>query len=353
MRVMTRAMHRVRPRVFVSHPTTKLAHYFGDKAAAALARFADVRYNPEPRELGLDELVAAARGCEAVIAYRQTPGPRALFEALPDLVAFVRCAMDIRTIDVEGASAHGVLVTQASAGFIPAVSEWVMATLVNLARGLPQYVTAYHAGQPPVPAMGRELRGATLGVIGYGQISRYLCDLAVAFGMRVLVTDPHAMAERVDVRQVALNALLADSDFVVCLAAALPETENLMDAPAFAAMKPSAYFINAARGELVDEAALLHALDSGHLAGCALDVGRAPDQMPSPALARHPRVLASPHIGGLTPDAVEHQALETVSQLDVLLQGRMPQGAVNAPHATRLERWGHAAAVPQAAKARE
>ena len=80
-------------------------------------------------------------------------------------------------------------------------------------------------------------------------------------------------------------------------------------------MKPGAFFINASRGDLVDEAALLHALDSGHLAGCALDVGRAPDQMPSPALAAHPRVIATPHIGGLTPPAVEHQALETVAQL--------------------------------------
>jgi D-3-phosphoglycerate dehydrogenase len=106
-------------------------------------------------------------------------------------------------------------------------------------------------------------------------------------------------------------------------------------------MKPGSFFINAARGELLDEAALLHALDSGHLAGCALDVGRAPDQMPTPALARHPRVIASPHIGGLTPEAVEHQALETVAQIDALLQGRLPVGVVNAPRATRLARWGH------------
>jgi D-3-phosphoglycerate dehydrogenase len=192
--------------------------------------------------------------------------------------------------------------------------------------------------------MGRELRGATLGVIGYGQISRYLCDLALAFGMRVAVADPYVQVQRAGVRQVPLHTLLGEADFVVCLAAALPETENLMNAAAFAAMKPGAFFVNAARGELLDEAALLHALDSGRLAGCALDVGRAPDQMPTPALARHPRVIASPHIGGLTPEAVEHQALETVAQIDALLQGRLPAGAVNAPRATRLARWGHTVA---------
>ena len=131
-------------------------------------------------------------------------------------------------------------------------------------------------------------------------------------------------------RQVAVAALLAESDFVVCLAPANAETENLMNAAAFAAMKPGAFFVNAARGELVDDAALLAALDSGHLGGCALDVGRAPDQMPAPALARHPRVIATPHIGGLTPPAIEHQALETVAQLAQLLRGEMPEGAVNA-----------------------
>jgi D-3-phosphoglycerate dehydrogenase len=144
--------------------------------------------------------------------------------------------------------------------------------------------------------------------------------------------------------QVPLNALLANSDFVVCLAPALPETIRLMNAAAFAAMKPDAYFVNASRGELVDEDALLAALDSGRIAGCALDVGMAPDQTPSPALARNPRVIATPHIGGLTMPAIEHQALETVQQLRSLLQGQLPVGAVNAEHATRWRRLAQLAA---------
>jgi D-3-phosphoglycerate dehydrogenase len=103
-------------------------------------------------------------------------------------------------------------------------------------------------------------------------------------------------------------------------------------------MMQDAFFINASRGELVDEAALLQALQQGQLAGCALDVGRAPDQMPSPALAAHPRVLATPHIAGLTPQAVEHQSRETVAQLAELLAGRMPAGALNPAQASRLHR---------------
>jgi D-3-phosphoglycerate dehydrogenase / 2-oxoglutarate reductase len=154
--------------------------------------------------------------------------------------------------------------------------------------------------------------------------------------MRVLVSDPHAKVSDPALEAVSLDDLLAAADHVVCLAPALPSTENLIDRKRFAQMKRGAVFVNASRGNLVDEDALLQALDSGHLAGCALDVGRAPDQMPSPALARHPRVIATPHIGGLTPPAVEHQALETVAQLAEILRGGMPAGAVNADRATRL-----------------
>jgi D-3-phosphoglycerate dehydrogenase len=121
-----------------------------------------------------------------------------------------------------------------------------------------------------------------------------------------------------------------------------------MNAQAFASMKPGAYFINAARGELVDEAALLSALDSGHLAGCALDVGSEADQMPSLILARHPKVIATPHIGGLTPEAIEHQALQTVSQVAAILSGEIPQGAVNASHASRLSRFARGEKQAQA-----
>ncbi|MDR5748511.1 hydroxyacid dehydrogenase [Caballeronia sp. LZ029] len=323
-------------KVFVSHPRHMLDHYFGARASAALARIADVAYNAEDRELTTEELADAARDADVIIAYRQTPAPRALFEALPKLAAFVRCAVDIRTVDVDAASEMGVLVTQASAGFVPSVSEWVIGAMLDLARGTTAYAEAYHRHEAPVPKMGRELRGSTFGVIGYGQIARYLCDLALAFGMRVLVSDPYAKVDDARVQHVRFDDLLAQSDFVVCLAPANAQTANLMNAQSFAAMKPGAYFINAARGELVDDDALLAALERGHLAGCALDVGRAADQMPAPKLAAHPRVIAAPHIGGLTPGAIEHQSMETVAQTESLFQGRVPAGAVNAAHAFRL-----------------
>jgi D-3-phosphoglycerate dehydrogenase len=137
---------------------------------------------------------------------------------------------------------------------------------------------------------------------------------------------------------VSLEALLAEADFVVCLAASTPETDKMLDARRFTQMKRGAYLVNLSRGQLVDEAALEAALESGHLAGAGLDVGMAPDQMPAPNLARRKDVIATPHIGGLTPTATEHQAMDTVRQVQALAAGHMPEGAVNGEAAHRLSR---------------
>lgn len=321
--------------VLVTHPVGKLDLYFGQVALDELRQLAKVILNPFDRELSTTELAALANGCDALIAYRGTPGTAELFDALPRLKAFVRCATDIRTVDVDAAGVRGILVTRTGAGFGTAVAEWVIGCMVALCRQIPAYAADYHAGRPPRPAMGRELRGSVLGVIGYGLIGREVCRLAAAFGMRIVVTDPHALVREKGMAQVPLDTLLRQSDIVVCLAAATADTENLMNARTFEAMKHGAFFINAARGSLVDEQALLDALECGQLAGCALDVGRAPDQMPSEALARHPLVIATPHVGGLTRPATDFQALETVRQVGSLLAGRVPEGAVNAALASR------------------
>jgi D-3-phosphoglycerate dehydrogenase len=155
--------------------------------------------------------------------------------------------------------------------------------------------------------------------------------IARALGMRVLVNDPYVK----DVEQVSLDVLLSQADYVVPLAVATEETENLMNAAAFARMKKGAFLVNVSRGNLVDEAALEAALDSGRLAGCAMDVGRAADQMPTPRLAARPDVIATPHAAGLTAPAIEHQSLETAAQAGEIVQGRAPKGAVNAEHWTR------------------
>lgn len=178
--------------------------------------------------------------------------------------------------------------------------------------------------------MGRQLSGSTIGIIGYGAIGRALAPLAQALGMQVLVADPYAVVDVPGLSQVALDDLLARADHVVCLAVATDATENLIDAVALARMKPDAVFINLSRGNLVDEAALAEALVAGRIAGAAMDVGRAPDQMPTPSLAKLSNVIATPHIGGLTKPAIEAQALDTVAQVRAVVAGEIPYGAVNA-----------------------
>ncbi len=316
------------PCILLTHSPDALARYYGDRALAGLRALGEVRLHRGNAPLEGEALIAAAAGCDLIVSYRQSPGPAAMFERLPKLVAFLRCAVDIRNVDVAAASRAGVLVTQASAGFVPAVSELVVGFLVDLARGISSAAAEYHARRVPPARTGRELRASTLGIIGYGAIGRELARVARALGMRVLVNDPYVK----DVEQVPFDELLAQSDYVVPLAVATAETENLMNDAAFARMKPGACFINVSRGNLVDEAALARALDSGLIAGCALDVGRAPDQMPTPALAARPDVIATPHTAGLTLPAIEHQSLETVAQAARIAQGRVPKGAVNAEH---------------------
>jgi D-3-phosphoglycerate dehydrogenase len=318
-------------RILLTHSPDTLANYYGERALAGLKALGDVVLNLDEKPLEGEALVRAAAGCGLVVSYRQSPAPAALFERLPELVAFLRCAIDIRNVDVAAASGAGVLVTQASAGFVTSVSELVFGLMIDLSRGISSSSAAYHSGKIPQAALGRELKGSTLGVIGYGAIGREVVRLGKAIGMNVLVNDPYEK----DIRSVELQALISESDFIVPLAVATAETENLIGEKQFQAMKPGACFINASRGNLVDEAALVRALDSGRLGGCALDVGRAPDQMPTPAIAARGDVVATPHAAGLTLPAIEHQSMETVAQAAEILKGRAPKGAVNAEHWTR------------------
>jgi D-3-phosphoglycerate dehydrogenase len=241
----------------------------------------------------------------------------------------MRSAIDIRNIDVAAASAAGVLVTHAEAGFVKSVVELTLGFLVDLSRGISRAAADYHADRMPEIKVGRQLSGATAGIIGYGRIARDLAPLLAHMGMTVLIADPYAQVDDRRFQKLPQDELLARADYVICLAIANEETENLLDAAAFARMKPDAFFINMSRGNLVDEVALARALEEGRIAGAAMDVGRAPDQMPSPELARLPNVIATPHVGGLTPPASESQAMDTVRQVEALVKGEVPPGAVN------------------------
>ena len=325
-------------RILLTH-TPKMRHnYYGERALSGLAALAEVKLHDGVRPLDTTQLIAAARSCQIIVADRATACAAALFAALPELVAVCRVAVDIRNIDVAAASQHGVLVTHAGRSWVAAVSELVIGLMLDAARGISRANLAYKRAETPGVQMGRQLAGSAAGIIGYGPLGRSVAELALAFGMQVLVNDPYVTVEHDRIEQVELEQLLRRADFVLPLAVATAETENLIDARALRLMRSDALLINLSRGNLIDEAALIAALDEGRIAGAAIDVGRAADQMPSPELARRLDVVATPHIGGLTRTAVEGQALETVAQVAELLQGQAPTGSVNGETASRLSR---------------
>ena len=322
-------------KILLTHTPHMRDNYYGLRALAGLSALGEVVLHQGSDTLEGQTLIAAAKGCDLIVADRATALPAPIFDALPALKVALRCAVDIRNIDVSAASSHGVLVTRAKPGFVESVTELVFGFLVDLNRGVSRAAAAFQAGKVPTAQMGRQLSGTTIGIIGYGAIGRAVAPLAAAMGMRVLISDPYVTIKEPGLQQVDLATLLAGSDHVVCLAVANESTENLINAEAFAQMRKDAVFINVSRGNLVDEAALAAAITQGKIAGAAIDVGRAPDQMPTPAIAALPNVIATPHIGGLTPPAIEAQALNTVEQVRALVSGAVPEGAVNTETWTR------------------
>jgi D-3-phosphoglycerate dehydrogenase len=333
-------------RVFLTHNPEDLEAYYG-RALPRLEEVAEVERNPSSSDLSNEELIEAAAGCDVIVAHRSTPGDRLLFEQLPQLLAFLRCAVDTSTIDVDAASANGVLVARAGKSFVASTAELALGLLLASARNIALSTTDYAAGRQPVQRPGRQLRGQTAGILGYGSIGSYLAELLVALGMDVLVHDPLVHDPLVHdpfvdrpgadgVTFVAFEELLQNSDVVFPLAPGGPETDGLIGSAELALMKPGATLINVGRGELLDEDAVAEALASGRLGGLGMDVGRAGDQRPSPHLAAMPGVVGTPHLGGLTPENADAQALSSVEQVAAMLAGEIPPRSLNAEHATRL-----------------
>lgn len=324
-------------RVFLTHNTEDRAAYFG-RALPELETIAEVVINPHDRDLTDDELLDLAADCQVIVAHRATPGSARLFAEHPDLVAFLRCAVDISTIDVSAASKAGVLVARADKSFVPSTAELAVGLLIDLWRNIAASDHDYRQGEEPPQRPGRQLRGATAGIIGLGAIGAYLADLLAGLGMQVLGNDT-ADIQLAGVEMTSLEDLLTRSDVVFPLAPALPSTEHMIDAGALAEMKPGASLVNVSRGELVDEIAVAAALDAGTLAGFACDVGMAPDQRPSAQLAARPNVIATPHLGGLTPENADAQARSAVEQVAAMIAGEMAPRSVNEPDAGRLRAW--------------
>ena len=203
-------------------------------------------------------------------------------------------------IDVAAAAARGITVVHVPDYGTEEVSDHTLCLLLGVARGLPGLQTGLRGGGWDYAASGplHRLSGRTLGIVGLGRIGRRVAAKARPFGLRVLAADPYLPAEvfaEQGVERRPLDRLLAESDFVSLHVPLTEETRGLLDARAFRLMKPGACLINAARGALVDETALLEALDDGRLAGAGLDVLAVEPPPAEHPLLRHPRVLVTPH----------------------------------------------------------
>lgn len=325
-------------KILVTHDNDLLENFYSPKAVDELRALADVRVNGTDEPLEGARLIEAARDVDIIISDRLAPGTAELFRSLPHLAAFMRCAVDIRNVDVAAASEAGTLVVRCSSGYNEAVAEVAIGLVLTLARRLHVGDRLYKAGVARQPmVIGRQLAGSSLGLIGYGQIGRRVADLAIAFGMRISVYDPYVRVVNGCLRQTDFDEALG-ADFVVCAAYATEETKAMMNRAAFARMRPDACFVNVARGIIVDEDALEEALTTGGIAGAGLDVGLGHDEQPSPRIAALENVVAVPHVAGLTREASDHQAFETVRQVRELLDGKVPALAVNAHRAARLDK---------------
>lgn len=324
-----------RARIFLSHPETARTWWYGHEALEGLRRLGEVVLNRTDGPLAGSDLAEAAAGCRVMILDRATAVDGGVMGALPDLVAIVRSGVETRHVDVAAASARGILVTRSNPGYIASTAELILAHMLNCARDIPDYVNGYRKGQVRSPSHGLEMAGSVAGLIGYGRIARHLAHVLDAMGVSVLAHDPYAEIEP-PAHRASLPELLEVSDFVVPILAATGETANLLDEKALGSMKKGAFLINASRGDIVDERALAAALDDGRIKGAGLDVGWGADQTPSAALAAHPRVNATPHIGNLTTQAAARHPADTVAQTGEILAGRIPFGALNPDEAHRL-----------------
>jgi len=251
-----------------------------------------------------------------------------------------RAGVGVDNIDVEAASRHGIVVVNSPTGNIAAAAEQTVALLLALARHIPDATADLRAGRwERSRYVGTEIRGKTLGIVGLGKVGIEVARRAGegGLGMRLLASDPYAapeIARSLGVALVPLDAVLAQADFLTVHTSLTSATRGLIGASELARMKPSARVINCARGGVIEEAALLQALEADRLAGAALDVFT---QEPPPAgsvaraLIEHPRVIATPHLGASTEEAQINVALDVAEQLAEVLRGGSARAAVNAP----------------------
>ncbi len=264
-------------------------------------------------DITLDELSEVIADYDAIVVRSRTKVRKPLIDkAVPGLKAIIRGGVGLDNIDVAYARSKGIQVFNTPRASSNAVAELVTGLMFALARHIPRADASMKAGKWEKKKLkGTELAGKTLGIIGYGRIGRTLAEKARALGMTVVAYDPYVEGEEI----VSLDELLAQADYVSLHIPHTTETHHLINAEKMAKMKEGAYLINAARGGVVDEAALYEALKSGHLGGAAMDVysEEPPQSEVLRALIELPNFVATPHIGAATKEAQARIGDEIVS----------------------------------------
>jgi D-3-phosphoglycerate dehydrogenase len=283
-------------------------------------------------------LTAALAEADGLIVRSETKVDRALLAFGPKLSVVARAGVGVDAIDVAAATDAGIVVLNTPGANTLAATEQTFVLMLSLARHTPDAVASIRAGRwERKPFIGTELAGKTLGIVGLGRIGGAVAQRATAFGMKLIAADPFISRARADAfgaELVPLDELVARADIVTLHVPLGRQTIGLIDASKLALMRPHAVLINCARGGVVDEAALLEALDAGTIAGAAIDVVA---QEPPPAdgtgarLHRHPKIVATPHLGGSTVEALERIAVELAHDVASVLLGGPAAAAVNAP----------------------
>jgi D-3-phosphoglycerate dehydrogenase len=313
------------PRVLVAEPLSET----GLSVLKAAGLEADVRTN-----LTREELLAAIGDYDALVVRSATKVDRELLTAGKKLRVVGRAGVGLDNVDVKAATERGILVVNAPSGNVVSAAEHAVALLLALLRKIPEAQVSLTAGEwKRAKFVGTELQGKTVGLVGLGQVGARVAARLKPWHVTILAYDPYVTPERaaeLGVKPVALEALLRDCDIVTLHAPVTPETAGLLSADRIDLMKPGAFLVNCARGALVDEAGLLAALDSGKLAGAALDVF-AVEPPKDFALAKHPKVVCTPHLGASTVEAQDRVAIETVEMLAEALKGSPFVAAANLP----------------------
>ena len=297
-----------------------------DPAVAALKRIEpEIRMAISP---SASDILDVAREADGVfVTYAKLPGE--LLRQFKRCKVIGRFGLGVDNIDVKTAAELGIVVTYVPDYCLQEVSDHAMALLLALARKIPFSNTLVQAGRWEMPAVVpmRRLEGRTLGLVGFGNIPRRLAPKAMAFGLKVVAYDPYAPADAAraaGVRLVEFEQLLAISDYVSLHAPLTPQTRGLFNADAFSKMKNGAYLINTARGPLIDEHALIAALDSGYLEGAALDVVATEPLSKDSRLLGRANVILTPHTAFYSVEALEELQTKCASDVARVLSGEKP-----------------------------